>query len=506
MIVAWAVGWPGAVVLRDIATTQHAWDAVKAGAMPGLLARTAVTAVVIGLVATAAAVPVASLLHRGRSVMWVVLPAALLMPPYLAYAGWGQLRAPGTWLGDLMIAAAADGARWLPVWVGRLLAVLGLALWAMPLAAITLWVGLATENPSIGEALRLDTRSRVRRAWQLVQVRRWVLGGAVGAVSLVMLGSAVPLHLAQLETASIVAWRQLALTPPDRWGEVWLGAWPMLAVAVGAGWIIGGRLVRAATRTPDLPPRGEVGRSSRTGVIAAWAVWLMAVVVPAAILVGSMESSSSLRTFWRISGSALADSARTGAMVSALALVIAATTSVLLTAGGAGRLAVSLAARALLVAALVPGVLVGAAVATSGYSGTGALVAAQLARFGFVPIAVVCWMAWAEPAERRALRRLDDRGTIRAWIGAVLPVQAGGIAASASAVFALSVHEIEATVIVAPPGKAGIAPQILEYLHFNRLEAMSAASVYLVGGGLAVAMIAAGLARISAGAGRMGPR
>jgi ABC-type spermidine/putrescine transport system permease subunit II len=58
------------------------------------------------------------------------------------------------------------------------------------------------------------------------------------------------------------------------------------------------------------------------------------------------------------------------------------------------------------------------------------------------------------------------------------------------AIAALSVHEMESTVFVLPPGMSNLAQQLLDYLHYARDEQLSAAAINLLGSGVVIALVA----------------
>lgn len=502
VLAAFAVAYPALGVAIELArgAIGDPAGAIDALRVPvGVLARSSATAVGIGVLATALAWGPARVLASGRRALAPVLIAPMLMPMTLAYAGWGQARAPGTAVGDWLEHLAGEGHRWAPMVAGRSLAVVGLALWAVPIAAIVLAGDMARRDRSVEEAARLERASVGRRALLRLGLARAGVAWAVGAVALVMLGSAVPLHLAQLETHAIVTWRELAERGPDGWWRVWIGAWPALAVALVGGWFVGGWFVggRVLAGLRDTGGAGvvtEPPRARRGATIAALAVWAAAVAAPLAMFAWTLDGWSRVGTFLRLSGDALGASVGVGFLVALGVVVLALATSLALGAGGRwSAVAVGVSGRAMLAAALVPGVLVGAAVARCGYGGAAALVAAHLARFGVIGVGVGCWVAWAEPPERRALRRLDAPSAARAWLGGCLPVQAAPIAGAGLAAWALSVHEIEASIMVQPAGVPSLAQTVLGMLHYARTLELAAASVVVMGGGLAVALAASAL-------------
>lgn len=492
-LVAVLVIWPTAGVIRSglgIGGADLPGDAARLDGR--VLLRSVGAAALIGVLATLAGWPGGVLIAaRSRLAPLVLVP--LLMPSYLAYAGWGMIRAPGTWLGDLIATAGAEGHRWVPLFVGQGLAVLGLALWASPIASVVRGLD-DRQDRSVAELIRMERGSPLARAWLAVAVARRWLGLSVLIVSLVMLGSAIPFHLAQLDTWAIVIWRRLDLTPPDQWGHVWLAAWPMVVSAIGAGWWLGARAVRASARVAPTggarDERREAGRSAR---VLAVLVLALAVVAPMALFAMHLRSLESLRQFWRLGGVAFFNSL-TWAVLAGLAssLIALCVASGLGSASAGARVVASAAVRALVIVGLMPGILVGLAFVASGqaawWNGGVAPVLAWSARFGFVGALIGCWLAASEPAERRALRALDGADSLSGWVSGSLAWQWPGVAAAGLASAALSLHEIEASVLVQPPGRAALAQQVLSSLHFARDEQLSAAGLVLLGSGSVLAV------------------
>ena len=101
-------------------------------------------------------------------------------------------------------------------------------------------------------------------------------------------------------------------------------------------------------------------------------------------------------------------------------------------------------------------------------------VAAHVTRFGFVGATVAAMLCAVEPSELADVRRLHARSTFRAWCVSVAPWQAAGLAGAALAAFALSVHEIESAIIVTPPGAENLPRHLLNLLHYNRVEELTA--------------------------------
>lgn len=493
LILTPALIWPLGRTVVEVARGLAAPDDADLPA-PAFIAlatgRSLLAAIGIALLATLAAAPAARLIARGRARWAPLLVTPMLMPSYLAYAGWGLARAPGTVLGDALERAAASGARWAPVLTGRTLAIVALALWAFPLASIVLGASIARRDPALDDVLRLDAPSPLARARVVFALHRSALLSSVALITLVMLGSSVPLHLAQIDTLAIIIWRELSESPRDAWWRAWVSAAPLLAIALLGAWIIGARLVRAAHAPRHDPPRDDTLRSPRGAVIAgAILVWLLAVGGPLLLFALSIRSPDSLWRFWRLSAAGVTQSLLSALGVTVLTLLIALTLSLILSTGSrAGARFGAFCVRLLLLGALAPGVLIGAALVESfpRVDPAALPLLAGVARFGFLGAVGACLGAWAEPPARRDARLLMGAGP-RAWALACLPLQAPLLLGASLAAGLMSLHEIEASVIVQPPGRASLAQQILGYLHFSRMEDMSAAGLWLVGGGVVLA-------------------
>ena len=491
LILAASVLAPGAWVVRRVASGVAAEGAgTLAPLSTAPLARSVAYALLIALVAATIAWPVAWSLVGRRSVLLAPVLAPLLAPGYLAYAGLGLLRAPGTWLGDLLIHAGESGPNPWPLVADRVLAVLSLALWVWPLACVLMWLSLRRVDPWVWESMRLEPMSHPRRLLARLSVARAGIGAGVLVVALTMLGSATPLQLAQIDTYAVELWSMLASTGPDEQWRVFAAAWPtaLVAVVAGAAVLVGlsGWARTSAAPEDDLHPRPGLARAVPPIAVA------LTLGVPALLLANSLGSLEPVRLFIRLNGDAMADSARVALLeilgAGALGLGVS-----LATAMGARRAALGLA-WILLACALVPGVLVGTAVLSFYTSApwlrpildwSGIVAIGHLARFGFVVVLLVLWTDRSEAPELGGLRALDGADGVRGWTLAVLPTRAPAIAAGAIVIATLGLHEIEAAVMLAPPGTDSLARRMLELLHFARERELSSGALLLLGASLA---------------------
>lgn len=478
------VAVPGLLVLIPIARDLTA-DGALAGALLDPSERRALwtsawVALVIALLASACGWMLAGVLARAGSFAGLML-LPTLVPVYLAYAGWGQLRAPGTWLGDWLLERASDGEHWWPILAGRAIAVLGLALWASPIAGLVLAGGIRRRGQGFEESLALDRAGPLAR---LTERLRFHLADALAAVAVVwvlMLGSAVPLHVAQVRTLSIELWLAMVATPPGEWGRLWAGTWPLVLVAGVAAWWLGGVAIRAAERDAD---DGERVRCGRSWHLSAWAVWSLAVLVPVVLAAINLSGWSAFERLWRLDGTSILRSLARASVVAGAIALLACAASVLLSSGSrADRSLLRWFLRLAILLGLLPGFAIGASLSRWGLATTEAgPILAQTARFAFIGLLAGVWACRSESFERRAARRLETRGVLRAWAATVLPEQWRTLAGAGLVGLALSVSEIEATVFVEPPGVTGgsLAQKTLAHLHFARMDELNATLLVVV--------------------------
>ncbi|KAA0216075.1 MAG: hypothetical protein DYG94_11975 [Leptolyngbya sp. PLA3] len=465
-----------------------ALSALSHGAPPwpglSIVIRTLAVSLLIGAAATGMGwFPARVLASRRAGRLGALCLVPLLMPPYLAYSGYSILRDPSWITGDWLESLSTRGHAWVTISTGRALAILGLALWAWPLSAFVLAAGMRGQGAD--DALRLDAPP-LRRVWERLLMHRAGIAGGVLVVALTAIGSAVPLHLAQIDTVSIDLWRRMSESSPGRWGAVWLAGWPIVAAAV-AGAMVTPRLVRRLAM--DTPVESDSVCPSRRTRVAAWAAWLAATVFPLTLFILTIQSPRSLVEFWKLSGAGLWNGLRTAVGVAVVSGLLGLGVSYVIDMSRRPRTGlIGVVIGAWVFTAVIPGVFIGAALSRLGTSlprgwADVLLIDAHLARFACVPMLVGAISALSESPELCDLRQIEGTSGWGVWVRACLqrrvPVLAAALAAGI-----MGLHEIEATTMLLPPGRDNLAQQILGYLHFSRMEEMSAAAVYLIGGGL----------------------
>ncbi|MFG0286080.1 MAG: hypothetical protein ACF8R7_16810 [Phycisphaerales bacterium JB039] len=491
--ILWPVAWAAAQIGAGLAR-----DGLGAADGPGLsprsLAMTLGVALLIGALAAALALPVAWVIgRRGR---WVgLLMAPLLLPSYLVYSAWDLLRAPGSSLGDWLAA----GPAWRSVWAGYLMAVGGMALWAWPIAAIPLAAGVRHLGAGPLEASRLEMRSGVRAGALIIsQLRRPILC-AVALVTLVALGSAVPLHLAQVPTYAIELWRMLDETPAAQAWRIWLASWPLVLIAAAGAALLVAVAHRAEGSHRPLAHEPSAGLGPRLG---AWLIWAMATLVPLGLLI-RVTSPAAIGRFLEEMRAPIVSSGLVACGVGGAAALLAGAIAAL-ASGGARARAVALGAVAMTGgAALLPGALIGS-ITLRAWSGAGALapvadsplivILAHLMRFGIVASLAGWWLGRMEPRQLAELRALEGAG-LWGWLRSAAVPMLPGLLGAGLCCSALSFHEIEAAVIVAPPALGQSFPgAMLDYLHRTYLERLGAGAVLLMLAGLGAGGVSATIA------------
>ncbi len=208
--------------------------------------------------------------------------------------------------------------------------------------------------------------------------------------------------------------------------------------------------------------------------------------VPVASLVVKLGSPATL-----VSAAASAwPELRTGLGVSVLAATLAVAAAFPLAASARGRrvvavgvltwLAVSLAAPAPLVGMGLTRLLNRPGLLGWIYDSPAVLALACFARF--LPIAVLACIPAVNAISRdlEAAAELDGAGAWQRLVEIVAPLCWRGMATAWVLVFALSMGELGASVLVAPPGKATLAIRVFTFLHYGVDDALAAICLLLL--------------------------
>lgn len=480
-----AAAWQ--VVAQQASITD--WSSLKPNV--SLLFNSLVWGVGIGVLTACFAWPAAWVVARRAARPWIWTP--LIVPSYLVYHSLGLIRDPTTWLGGMIERSAAsppDGPGWyfLPGLVGRVLAFVGLALWAWPIAAAILGSALRAAEADLTDNLRMDGAGPLRRQWAFAVRVRGAIARAVAVVALVMLGSSVPLHLSNAPTVAVSAWQEVVLHPGSP--AVWLMSWPLIVIAGAGAWTLSGAVLRADL---DVPSHSVATHASvwTTRVLVA-----ASTVLPLVLYAVFLRTWKSIPAFLRVSGDATISSAGTAALVGLLGVAVCAAFWWACATGRGVSTSRSLRAAlcVLVFATLVPGILVGHAWAAF-WTWIGApdglldsllpTVLAHATRFAGVAALVGCVMAGMEPRATRDARAIDAGASFKAWMRTGLSW--GLLAGVGVGVACLSLHEVESSIVVQPPGLLSLPQTMLANLHFARQEETSAGAIVVIGAGLVVA-------------------
>ncbi|MFK7760208.1 MAG: hypothetical protein AB8C13_09710 [Phycisphaerales bacterium] len=473
-----------------------------------LFLRSLLIAGLISGLAVILGVPLAKLMIEGArgwsaSFALVVGFVPLWLPSYALYGAMNLARAPDTLVGNWLVSysTSSPDRRWVTIWAGYLIAVLGLSLWGSVIAAAVIASG-SKRQTIYTDMMDLEPAGIVTRARVWVGMHRGAVARAWGVVGLVMLGSGVPLHLAQLDTWSIVVWRALSERGPDSWGAVWVLGSPMVLIGIAGAWWVTHRVVLDPT-SREIGERGhdDVGDdqsqrgAGRLVLILAGVVWVLAAVVPAAVLSVSIDDWRSMGLFWTERRDALMHSGSIGFGVGIVGCMCSAGVACVL--GDRSRFVRRVGVGCVFMGmsgALVPGVLVGSSIAGAGgvYSGVIGEFAGLLARVLVIGVVVGAVVAGRERGELVSQRWSVGSGVLGWWMvhgkRAILAYLGAGVLCGL-----LAVHEIEASVMITRAGVSTMSQGLLADLHYARLERLSAALLNLMGAGFLISLFGGAL-------------
>lgn len=449
----------------------------------GLLAET--LAYAAGVAALATVVGVAAALYcwrRDESLAWLAERTALLaapIPPYLHALAWLPLFA----------ALPAHGAGGIVGWIT--------AGWVQTLALLPFCFGLARLaledlDPRWIEAGRVFGPDRRLLVRVLLPALRPAAFAALALAFLLTLADPSVPSLFSKSTYSMEVFSEFSATHDA--ARSMLLATP-LALAGLLALVPVGRYWRAVAQRPAM-----AGARPAPFAVAGVDLFLLRSGAALTVLPALALMAALLKQAWPISdwGASLSDGLGSASLSAAAALIAAA-------AACLPALAVSKVVAAwpkttwwLVSAPLAaPAGLAGAGLIwlwnrnlpVTPYGTFWMLVLAALARF--TPLAVLAVAAWrgrldpllVDAAEVFAAPR-------RAFLRVVLPQLAPGLAAGAAVVFALSLGELGASLLVAPPGASTLALRIYNYLHYGASGSVAALALCLMGA-TAVAVLAA---------------
>jgi ABC-type Fe3+ transport system permease subunit len=492
--------------MQQSAPAPGVFDPVLAEPPWRLLLRSLAWAAGVGVLSTLVAIP-AAWHARGRPAAMLVFMVPLALPSYFAYGALNLLRAPGTPLGDWLAGLVDQGVPDAPMLAGRVIAALSLTLWTWPLAMLAMLPAARGVSDDLLDQVEVDAPGPVQRMLARVSLLGASPCLAAALVGLVVLGSPVPLHVAQVPTASMAVWIGLVQDPANP--RHWLAGWPLLVPALIAGtWM--------ATRLGPVADSGEApsiarARPSTRIAAAAGLLWTLSTLAPIALLAWHLHDWASIPRFLRVHRDALEGSlliaVATGVASGLIACACWWIAPRAWRTDAWSRRAVAVAVAAWCAATLAPGVMLGAGFAhLARLAPFDALadsiavpVAAHVVRYASPCILAAMLMLRAESRAVADSLRLDGADTLRGFAATRLRAGAGPLVACMLLTASLSLHDIDTSILVQPPGDTMLAQHLLGYLHFWRTEELSAGSLILMAASLVAAGTAAWLMRGAAG-------
>jgi ABC-type Fe3+ transport system permease subunit/DNA-binding beta-propeller fold protein YncE len=503
----------------------------------GLLFRTLAYSLGVAIVATVLALPAAIVLGRGRgkfaAVLWIFLPAALLMPSITYAYGWSQfLRILNLTPG---LATPADVMRC--VWT--------LATWLWPIPAGVLALAIRRTDPDVQQQALLDGA-----LWRLTA--RQLAGPAAAAAACVLVLASQEFSVYEPTGISVVAtevrmvFETGAFSSPDnpitqafmsgnsaalrdtsggedsppmptkasgfhsaslitqdqRAGAAVATSLPLLLVALLLGGLgmLGVRRVSAIT--DELHDAASFPRILEPGVLVkclAVLIVILTLLVPTAAMIASLRIHRPIGEIWtRFSPQA------SGSII--LAVCSAGWAGVVAFSGAVrrarGSLVLSLAAfligGQLLAIALIrlynrpaPWPL-GAGGGGGGnlanrhdlfdfiYNGIPIVVMAYLARFGWLALLAAGFTRTRAWRQIRELMALDGATPLQAARHIIWPLAWPVLAAGALLVGVLSLTEVPATVLISPLRPQPLTPMLMGWVHMVRYDDMIEGSLLLM--------------------------
>jgi len=431
--------------------------------------------------------------RRGRTLLAVLLLSALLLPRYLLLYAWNLLRSPTTPLGDY-ISARPELARA----AGVIIAGFTLLLWYWPLAALLIGQGFGNLDRDSQSSAMLDAGPWRRLTAVTLPQLAPTLGLAFGLCFTLLLAEFATFHLAGVRTIGAELSTLYQETGSAR--SVAFAAWPTLIPAGLVAVVLWRRTRDWSTHAPQAEPRAP-GRVAWRWVLCA-ALLALTAVAPVVLLAASVRDLSGFATFWDLHREELATSLLASSVAAAAAIVMAGGAISCGAMGWAGRAIAAAAMPTMLLAALIPGSLVGAALVhlqaglrahtglAEGWWSVSAGLAARLAGVALVVLRLGLDIRSRHLSE---LAATDGASALRAWWSVHLPRQWPVPAAAFVLVAVLGLTELPATSILLPAGVPNFAQSLLNQMHYARDQQVIATCLVLVGGYamLAAAIVAA---------------
>ena len=434
---------------------------------------------------------------RGRAVLLGLLLMPLLLPRYVLYYAWALLLSPTTALGRYLAdrPGAAQAA-------GAVTSVAVLVMWYWPLAALLLAQGWRGLDPDMLSSAELEAKTAGRFRHVLWPSLRRPAALAFAVCFVLCLSEFGTFHLAGMRTAGTELAVLYELTGSS--SAVAWAAWPMGLAAAGVAVLLWRQAVDWSTRPPTGPPRLGHGRLRWTVLAVLMALSLAA---PLGLLVAGVTGAAAFEQFLAVHWDELAASTLTALLGAAGAMWMAGSALALRRAGRGGAVLAAVMQVTILLAAFLPGSVVGVGlVRLGGLAGLGAVMGGSWAAVSaalaarFAGLALVALMVTRDSASRRLgeMASVDGASWSRTWWHVHLPRSWAVPAGVGLAVVMFGMTELPATMVVLPAGVPNFAQRLINQMHYLSDQQVIASCLVLVGAYLLLTALLAllvGLAR-----------
>lgn len=430
------------------------------------VARSVGISALVALVAVVLGVLPARLLARGTrgsGIMLVGLLAPLLLPRYLLYYAWSLLLQPpgplGDWLMQDIVRARAAGS---------IVSTLVLLLWYWPLAALMIAQGWRRIDGQTWQAARLDATPAAR--WRLVALpmMRGSLLLAWCVCFVLALAESTTFDLAGARTIGTELERLYLETGSAQ--QVAWASWPAVLVSL----LVAGLLWRRMRQWSVEPVLASLPAPRGAGVLTA-GLLALSIGVPVVVLAVSLHGLSPLWRFWALHRQELTGSLAVSS-VGAIGSVLLA--GGVLAADGRGRWGRWLAGVmtvTLLLALLIPGSILGAAMVelSAALSLPGAVreswlnvSAGQAARLAGVALLMLYLGRDAQDRHLSEMAAVDGATPAQAWWHVHWPRIWPWVVSAVMVSGLLGLTELSASLVLLPAGAPSFARWLLNQMHY----------------------------------------
>ena len=489
------VAWLFSGLLADPARLADTAAALASGRRIMLFVKSVALAGAVAAAATALSIAVVhwSRERSRRGGAWIAwLPLTLiLVPPYVHATAWLRFAQAG----DDALRTLGLSPPLLTGWFG--------AFWIQLMAFLPVSLAFAHVGFAMCDRMQVDAARVFASDWRVfreVETPQLLPAAAVGAALVFILSVtdySVP-ALMQRDVYALEAFVEYSIAANNT--AAFIVALPLLAASavvaflavapvrqltVAMSFVAGARRVSPSTLPPSL----------RAFRLFAAAICVVQFTAPTVMLVAGATSLSSLVTTWGLSGREFVNSISVAATAGVLSTLLALLVAPRLTS--LGRLAIVVLPLA------IPGSLLGIGLlkmwSTPGLNtlyGTAALpVLAMIARFSTLAILIVHVQSKRiDPLLLDAARIFRGSGA-SSWLSVRLPLHLPGALAAFSGVFGLAFCELNASVLVSPPGRQALSVKIFSLLHYGASSEVAGLCLLLMAGSI-LSIVAGSLATL----------